>query len=408
MKRYLHWRVLIVCFALFWNSAPAQSDIQLVESVPVETILGDSATARTFSVWLEMFRGAQKSIDIEQFYLSNKPHSALDSVLQALVAASRRGVHVRFIADGKFYQIYPQTLDSLNTYPNIEVRIIQNYNALGGIQHSKYFIVDQQEIFVGSQNFDWRALEHIHELGVRIRHQQLARLLTFIFEIDWKLAGGIKLQQALENHLPQALHITPEHPVQLLFHGEPVAVYPSFSPKGYFPSGLLFDETAILNLLNQAQKHIAVQLLSYNPQHHTDYYAALEVALRRAAARGVQVQLLVSNWNKRSPGLQYLKSLAVLPNISVRFTNIPAWSGGFIPFARVEHCKYVVIDDSITYISTANWARDYFYASRNLGLTFRSPAIAAIVQRIFNRSWTSPYAEPVDACKEYHPPRIAK
>ena len=37
----------------------------------------------------------------------------------------------------------------------------------GGVQHAKFFIVDGEEVFLGSQNFDWRALKHIHELGVR-------------------------------------------------------------------------------------------------------------------------------------------------------------------------------------------------------------------------------------------------
>jgi len=386
----------------------AQSDIQLVESVPVETVLGDSATARTLPVWVEMFSRARKTIDIEQFYISNKSHSQLDSVLIVLVKAARRGVRVRIIADGKFYGIYPQMLDSLNTVPNIEVRIIRTYDNLGGVQHSKYFIVDGAEVFLGSQNFDWRALEHIHELGVRIRDARLAQLFTRIFETDWKLAAGSSPEKALPDRLPAELQITPEHPVKLRFQGEAVAVFPSFSPEGYFPEGLAFDETTILNLIQKAQQQIVIQLLSYNPQHGPEYYQALEVALRQAAARGVRVRLLVSNWNLREPGLSYLKSLTVLPNIEVRFTSIPRWSGGFIPFARVEHCKYVVVDAEWVYISTANWAKNYFYASRNLGLTFRSAKMATVVRRIFERSWNSPYAEALDVCKSYQPPRIAE
>ncbi len=397
---------LLACSGLL--SLWAQSDIQLVESVPVETVLGDSATTRTLPVWVEMFSSARKTIDIEQFYISNKPHSQLDSVLTVLIKAARRGVRVRIIADGKFYGIYPQMLDSLNTVPNIEVRIIRTYDNLGGVQHSKYFIVDGQEVFLGSQNFDWRALEHIHELGVRIRNARLARLFTRIFETDWKLADGIAPDKALPARLPAELQITPPQPVTLHFQGEAVTVFPSFSPKGYFPNGLAFDEATILKLIQNARHQIVIQLLLYNPQHGPEYYGALEVALRQAAARGVDVRLLVSNWNLREPGLSYLKSLAVLPNIEVRFTRIPQWSGGFIPFARVEHCKYVVVDTNRVYISTANWAKNYFYASRNLGLTFYSTKMATVVRRIFERSWNSPYAETLDACKSYQPPRIAE
>ncbi len=401
---------IIVLLGLLWVSVTvqAQDAITLVESVPVETELGDTATVRTVDAWLDMIQHARHRIDMEQFYFSFKPGTQLQSVVDALIAAARRGVQIRWIADGKFYRIYPEMLDSLNTYRNIEVRIIHTYNQMGGVQHAKFFIVDESEVFVGSQNFDWRALEHIHELGVRIRSPKLARLITRIFEIDWQLAGGKSLGAALPSSLPAEERITPDNPLHLPFRGDRVALYPSFSPVGYFPEGLLSDEAAILRLLKQARQSVVIQLLSYNPEYHQEYYGTLEVALREAAARGVTVHLLVSNWNKREPGVSYLKSLEVLPNISVRFTNIPEWSGGFIPFARVEHCKFMVVDDSTVYLSTANWAHSYFYASRNWGVTFHSPALAQIVKRIFMRSWNSAYAEPVNPCQTYQPPRISQ
>lgn len=407
--RYLRMVIgVLVLLAGGYAIAPAQQAITLVESVPVETTLGDSATVRTVDAWLDMIGGARRYINIEQFYLSVKPGTQLQKVIDALVAAAQRGVRIRWIADGKFYKIYPTMLDSLNQLSNIEVRIIRTYNQMGGVQHAKFFVVDGKEVFVGSQNFDWRALEHIHELGVRIRSPQLARLVEQIFEIDWHLAGGQLLKDVLRQPSISGELITPQNPLYLTFQGEPVTLYPSFSPKGYFPRGLLSDEAAILQLLATAKNKVVIQLLSYNPQHNKKYYATLEVALRQAAARGVTIQLLVSNWNKRKPGISYLKSLQVLPNISVRFTNLPQWSGGFIPFARVEHCKFMVVDDSITFISTANWAHSYFYASRNWGITLHSPAIARIVTRIFYRSWDSAYAEPVKPCETYQPPRISQ
>ncbi|NIV72593.1 MAG: phospholipase, partial [Calditrichae bacterium] len=126
-----------------------------------------------------------------------------------------------------------------------------------------------------------------------------------------------------------------------------------------------------LGLINSAKEKIHIQLLSYDPASHGEYYPATENALRSAALRGVQAKLIVSDWNKRKPGVDYLKSLQVLPNIEVKFSTIPEFSDGFIPYARVEHCKYMVVDDSLTWIGTSNWAKNYFYASRNLGLVIK-------------------------------------
>jgi phosphatidylserine/phosphatidylglycerophosphate/cardiolipin synthase-like enzyme len=130
--------------------------------------------------------------------------------------------------------------------------------------------------------------------------------------------------------------------------------------------------------------------------------------LRSAALRGVQVKLLVSDWNKREPGIDYLKSLQVLPNVEVKLSTIPQHSEGFIPFARVEHCKFMVVDASLTWIGTSNWAKNYFYTSRNLGLVIKGESINSIVQKIFLKSWNSEYAYLVDPSVEYEVPRISE
>ena len=59
--------------------------------------------------------------------------------------------------------------------PGVAARLLDAGAAWGGVLHAKGMIVDGRTFFLGSQNWDWRALEHIHELGVRVRHPDLAR-----------------------------------------------------------------------------------------------------------------------------------------------------------------------------------------------------------------------------------------
>ncbi|MFY0526701.1 phospholipase D-like domain-containing protein [Archangium gephyra] len=135
----------------------------LVESSPVETTLDHADIPDAHEVWPEMVNGAARTLDVAQFYVSNAPGSRLEKVIQAVEAAADRGVKVRVLADEKFYKTYPETLERLAKRPGIEMRRVDLGKAMGGVLHAKYFVVDGREAFLGSQNFDWRSLEHIQE-----------------------------------------------------------------------------------------------------------------------------------------------------------------------------------------------------------------------------------------------------
>jgi phosphatidylserine/phosphatidylglycerophosphate/cardiolipin synthase-like enzyme len=117
------------------------------------------------------------------------------------------------------------------------------------------------------------------------------------------------------------------------------------------------------------------------------------------------VELMVSDWSKRSGNIEGLKSLQVLPGMTVKLVTIPAWSGGFIPYARVIHAKFMVVDGRRVWIGTSNWERSYFYASRNVGLMVESEKLARRLDRFFVDNWDGPYAARVDPCGSYQAPR---
>ena len=383
--------------------------IQLVESVPVQTTLGLEETTRTFPVWYQMINNAEKSIDMEIFYLSDKAGTALDTIVKAMVTAARRGVQIRIIADDRMAGTYPETLDSLNEITNISVRRISLYDKKGGVMHAKYFIVDDRQVFIGSQNMDWRALEHIHELGIRIENAKLARLIKQIFELDWQISGETnQTAPSTLPALPAGITINRSNPLRFQSEGgEEIFLYPTFSSPFVMYPEMAWDETEIVRLIDSAKTRVEVQLLSYNPVSKGHFFDVIDNAIRRAAARGVQVRMILSNWNTRQPGIQYLKSLQVVPNIEIRISTIPQWSGGFVPFARVEHCKYLVVDSSLVWLGTSNWSYSYFNSSRNLGLVLESPVTNYLVHRIFLKSWDSEYCKTLDVCREYMAPDVS-
>ncbi|MBN2012624.1 hypothetical protein JW960_25065 [candidate division KSB1 bacterium] len=401
MKRKITHVTFFIVFLFSVISVFSQTSIELVESVPLETSLDISTIRNTQDVWLEMMNGANKTLDVEIFYLSSEPGQAMEPIVNAIKLAAERNVSVRIIAEQKFHATYPEPLESLDKLPNIEVRFIDFQAIAGGIMHAKYFIVDHEQVFLGSQNFDWRALSHIHELGIRMQNDSLVTVYSDVFEWDWQLADS-----ATRN-----INIRPiksyAAPIKLHQHDRMVPVYPVYSPRGFIPDEKLWDEPILVERMDSAQSEICIQLLSYSAKDYGHaYYAVLDDALRRAASRGVKVKLLCSDWSKQKGKVEYLQSLVVLPNIEVKLSTIPEYSGGFITYARVEHCKYMVVDRAVSWVGTGNWSESYFRNGRNVGVILDDAPISFKIHTFFENSWNSAYAYPLDPCVTYTPPRI--
>lgn len=401
----LRWRPVGVRMALLFQAllAPALGaqdstpPLQLVESFPIETTLDTADLPETHEVWFEMIESARSSLDFAEFYASNAADSRLEPIVRAVEAAAQRGVRVRFLAENNFYAIYPATLQRLARHTNIEVRRDSTRAASGGVLHAKYFIVDGRDAFVGSQNFDWRSLTHIQELGLRVRVPSVVEWLFAVFESDWMSAGGER------GFVPQ-----PSGPITKVIGPESnTFVTPVFSPKGPTVSAALWDLPRIVKMIDGAKHSVRVQLLTYRASDRDgSYFADLESALRRAAARGVPVQMLLADWCKRRGTIEGLQSLQCLPNLDVKLVTIPEWSGGFIPYARVVHAKYLVVDAHAAWLGTGNWQKDYFFSSRNAGLIIEGGEVPERLDRFFTRNWSSTYAEAVDPGARYEAPRV--
>lgn len=393
-RRFLLSAAMLVVAGAAALCAAGQPQFEVVTTIPVETSIAGAGTRPAAEVWPEMINGAGRSLDIAAFYLSSEKGEALEPVIAAVLAAGRRGVRVRILSDAGMAGTYPEVLASFQGRPGIETRLFDWKKIRGGILHAKYFVVDGREAYVGSQNFDWRALSHIHETGLRIRSPHFALALTRLFEMDWAFNGG-----DIRAYKPQS--ILPE----LRFTDDARLVA---SPAGRKPPGIGDALEALVGLIDGARRRIRVQLLSYSVQasRGSGRFVLVDQALRRAAGRGVKVALLVSDWNLRPPALSGLKDLARVPNIDVRYAVIPPAKRGFIPFARVIHSKVMRVDDDACWVGTSNWGYDYFFASRNVEVILRRPDVAKVLDALFLSLWNGPYVQRLNPDQEYSPPRI--
>jgi phosphatidylserine/phosphatidylglycerophosphate/cardiolipin synthase-like enzyme len=398
------------------TSGPAGT-VTFVESVPAETTLGLPDVAQAAEVWPAVIAAAKQRIQVASFYYSRigdgrdaaAPAGTPDRLLPALDAlrmAAGRGVQVQMLADGKFLKTYPEVPALFGKTAGAEVRVLDAGRLWDGILHAKYMLLDDDAFFVGSQNWDWRALDQIHELGVLVRQPKLARQVRSVFELDWALAGDPTTAAAPVPDARQKDLFTLAGETLTTAGGVEVRGIFAASPRRALPADVPWDLPLLVDLIDSARDSVHLQLLSYGvTDREGRLFEDLDSALRRAAARNVEVRVIVSNWSLSSYKVPWLQSLAVLPHLEIRFTTIPEYSKGFIPFARVEHAKYLTVDGQGLWIGTSNWSRDYFHNSRNLSLFLLGPGATVDPDRFFNRSWHSSYAETMTGAGHYEEPR---
>ena len=390
--RRVHVAVLsfAVLTLLSLGAAPrhAPHAVQLGETRPIDTALGDSTLPTAQAVWIDMIRGATQQVDLEHFYLSRKPGEALDPVLDELGRAAARGVRVRLLLDRGMHRTYPRVADSLGALPNVSLRLVDYRRLAGGVQHAKFMIVDDREAWLGSQNLDWRALSHIHELGARVTLAPAARAIADVFETDWRAADTTQAASTVERKRTR-------WPLTFTQDGERGRLWVSASPSKLNPSSVPWDRDVLLERVNRARHELVAMVLSYGVGGHGRTDSTLHRALLAAAARGVKVELIVSDWVVGGRGEADLKALAATPNVEVRISQVPEWSGGYIPFARVEHCKFMVADGEWLWLGTSNWDPSYFMSSRNLAVTVQHKGLAGQVRGVFETSWNAPSAIPL-------------
>jgi phosphatidylserine/phosphatidylglycerophosphate/cardiolipin synthase-like enzyme len=353
-------------------------------------------------VWLEMINNAKKSLNIGQFYIQSKPGQPMELIIQALVEAGKRGVNIRIVIDKMFYDmLYPQDADFLNKQKNIEVRQIDMGKITGGIMHAKYIVADDENVYLGSTNFDWLSLTNVHEIGVRLDNQHFAKYVNEVFETDWELCKKAKLPEfkGRKGKLPV---------YKTKFEGQTIKVTPVFSPESTTPKKCPVELDHIIDYIDSAKNSIFFNVMEYSCKSK---YAELftqkyDSAFRRAAARGVNVKILASHWSMVQPNVDYLKSISVLPNVEVKFLTIPRLKDKYMPFSRVQHCKYLMIDKEKSWLGSSNWEPDYFLRSRNVSILMEGYAATARLRQMFLNSWTSEYAQYIDVTKDYPKPQV--
>ncbi|HRJ72573.1 MAG TPA: phospholipase D-like domain-containing protein [Terrimicrobiaceae bacterium] len=109
-------------------------------------------------------------------------------ILDRIMGAAERGVHVRVLCGGK-HGI--SDWDVLDTFSSL--RVLKRYGVKVHKQknlrlHAKLLISDSEHALVGSMNIDRSAFDLRRELGTTIRDESIVKRLIEVFDSDWDLS----------------------------------------------------------------------------------------------------------------------------------------------------------------------------------------------------------------------------
>ena len=203
---------------------------------------------------------------------------------------------------------YPRTADSLARLPGFEVRLVDFRRIAGGVQHAKFFLVDGETTFLGSQNFDWRALKHIHELGVRgprpARDRRLRAGLRAGLGHGHAGRPGARTRPAWRLRAAGPARAPARCPTASCRRpATRVLLWPSWSPRGFIPDTTLWDRDRIVRMLDGARHEVVVQFLSYSLGRAAPARRdARPGAAPRRRARRDGCGVIVSDWETGSSG----------------------------------------------------------------------------------------------------------
>uniref|UniRef100_A0A3Q0RHK8 5'-3' exonuclease PLD3 n=1 Tax=Amphilophus citrinellus TaxID=61819 RepID=A0A3Q0RHK8_AMPCI len=392
--------------------------IVLVESIP-EGLEFNSSTAHPsiFQSWINLMSEARSSLDIASFYwtLTNEDTGTREptadqgeAVLSRLAELSGK-LAVRIAVNTPQGRQPRADLRLLND-SGAHIRTVNMKELTSGVLHTKFWVVDQKHIYIGSANMDWRSLTQVKELGAVVYNCScLAADLSKIFEAYWFLGES----QSIPSPWPKSFSTmyNKDTPLLVPLNNTPSRVYLSSSPPSLCAAGRTPDLQSIFSVMEDAERFIYVAVMNYLPTmefaHPKRYWADIDTQLRRAAyERRVRVRLLISCWNNTQPVMfPFLKSLASVYDpknkldIQVRLFVVPATpEQREIPFARVNHNKYMVTDKT-AYIGTSNWSGDYFVNTAGSALVISQTSAESTVQSqlkaVFERDWNSDYSVPL-------------
>jgi phosphatidylserine/phosphatidylglycerophosphate/cardiolipin synthase-like enzyme len=146
---------------------------------------------------------AQSRLDVQH------PKLVDTTILERLVSAAQRGVHVRVLCGGKHGISDWDILDSFSSWRILHYSGVKVHKQKNLRLHAKLLLADRKHALVGSMNIDRSAFDLRRELGITIQDPAIVTRLEQVFEHDWFLSHHYKAPDPLD---PESHHHETDFP----------------------------------------------------------------------------------------------------------------------------------------------------------------------------------------------------
>lgn len=317
-----------------------------------------------YPAMLDSIRNARKSINLQSFIFADDQIGR--KILAALRERAAAGVEVNILFDkfGSLKSSWFLLRCCSGSLPNLKIKPFSHASLLTPwrIQlrnHRKLLIVDGVTAFTGGLNISQeniRTKDHlgIHDFHCRV-HGPAVGELQYAFLCDWLYAS---------KSTPDRIFKPEYFPLPEKCGND--TVRPILSGHGFFFEG---TESAFFTAASTAKKSIWIITPYFVPTHD------FSKALRMAAARGVDVRIIIPETNNH----WYVK-LA-----SASFYE-PLLSDGVRIFMRqgvFSHAKAMLVDDSWAFMGSSNCDVRSFRLNFELDLLIESGDFPAVIRKQF-------------------------
>lgn len=322
-------------------------------------------------------RRAKKNLLVYIYNLS-APH-----LLDELTAAKQRGVTVRVMFDTK-----DSGADEVEA---LKARRIEHIAApstkpaaVFSVCHQKFVVIDDRDLLIESANWagssvPYRPKNAKYKPGNRewfawMSNDSLAQWFSTLFEHDWKLAKsgghvvGLIPQMARLADAEFAFAAVPPTQFDRKVLADKARVFPLISPNNYASDLLPHLKAAKSSICIQQQYILAGKGVD-------DLLEVLEQKKKK-----VKIRILVSpkygkNWYR---SVETLKAAGL--GTTLRAQNLE--------FVVHGHNKGVLIDDSLSVVSSTNWSENSVTRGREAGLLIESKEVSRYFQGVFDFDWS--------------------
>lgn len=388
-----------------------QSNAYLVESIPEGMTFSQEVEGVKYTkdVLTALTNKAQKTIDLTAMYweLFAQPASEGEpgfteeqlremgadygkALFEALANAAKRGVKIRILQSPGFDKSGKKSESAqLAEYDTVEIRQIDMRDWYdGGIMHQKFWVFDNQDIYLGSANMDWKSLTQVKELGIALENQrEFAEEATRYFDAWWRIAGMepetekvFDRVNGFERKVPAWSRLVPvekripspiegdefrteyniNNQMPLVLDGEKGNAFITGCPVEFCAPERTYDGDGLAYTIREAKKSVCVSVMDFAPlslyrgkRNKTTGKMEIEgktataawwpmlfdALLHAAITNGVQVRLLISKWEHTSPVIEpFLRGLketaaagranyeTACGSLDIRIFYVPGWN----------------------------------------------------------------------------------